>query len=152
MSRKVTEPQKKKVAGKQFYKCANKKGAKIKGLEGYDCVLWKVTGENKGCFDESGYEIDHKIEHVISKDDKEDNLQALCKPCHSVKTKRFNMIHPKEKKKVVKVRKDRKKKEVIVPEEKKSELKEGVWGNMFWKMIYYGENGVKVEEKKEVKQ
>ena len=43
----------------------------------------------KGCFDESGYEIDHIVEHSITNDDSLNNLQALCKMCHSVKTKRF---------------------------------------------------------------
>lgn len=89
MSRKVTDSAKKHVAGKQYYKCANEPGSKIKGLEKYECPLWKANGKNKGSFDESGYEIDHITERCIGGNDNVNNLQALCKCCHSVKTKRF---------------------------------------------------------------
>ena len=84
--RKVSEAVKKQVAGKQKYKCANDPKSDI--VEDYECPLWHKI-ENKGCFDESGYEIDHKVEHCISRDDNIKNLQALCKSCHVVKTKRF---------------------------------------------------------------
>jgi len=87
--RHVSEAKKKNVAGKQFFKCANQPGSKIKGLTRYNCPLWEKNGDNKGCFDESGYDIDHIVEHSITADDSIDNLQALCKSCHSVKTKRF---------------------------------------------------------------
>lgn len=87
--RKVSESKKKIVAGKQFYKCANKPGSEVRGLDGYDCPLWNREGVICGSFDESGYEIDHIVEHSVSGDDRLDNLQALCKMCHSVKTKRF---------------------------------------------------------------
>jgi hypothetical protein len=78
--RKVSEATKKLIAGKQNYKCAA-------GIPDYQCPLW--IGNNKGCFDESGYEIDHIVEYSMSKDDSIKNLQALCRSCHMVKTKRF---------------------------------------------------------------
>jgi len=89
--RKVSEALKKRVAGKQRFKCANKPHLQLVGLEDYSCKLWEVEGEHRGVFDESGYEIDHIVEHCISIDDSESNLQALCKLCHSVKTKKFMM-------------------------------------------------------------
>jgi len=84
--RNVPESLKKIVAGKQNFKCANNPDTIIKGLEDFECHLWKI---NKGDFDESCYEIDHKVPHCISYDDNDDNLQALCNACHAVKTKRF---------------------------------------------------------------
>lgn len=97
--RNVPESLKKRIAGKQFYKCANEPDSNLYGLSGYECPLWKNKGKNHGSFDESGYDIDHINEFCISKDDNEDNLQALCKCCHSVKTKRFmaNRIIPNKK-------------------------------------------------------
>jgi len=89
MSRKLTESKKKMVAGKQFYKCANKPGLKLIGLDGYDCPLWCKPDENKGSFDISGYDVDHIIEHSLTEDDSIENLQALCLSCHKVKTKKF---------------------------------------------------------------
>ena len=92
-NRKLSEAIKKNVAGRQYHKCANKPGSLSKGLKGlrhYKCPLWENKNtELKGCFDEAGYDIDHIIEHCLSNDDNEDNLQALCKMCHLVKTKRF---------------------------------------------------------------
>ena len=91
MSRKVSESLKKYIAGTQSYQCANKPGIVIVGLESYNCPLWRETNSSvPGNFDESGYEIDHIIEHCISQDDTAENLQALCKSCHNVKTMRFN--------------------------------------------------------------
>ncbi len=88
--RNVTEAMKKLVAAKQKYKCANKPGSNLFRLEDYKCPLWSRK-EDCGLFDESGYEIDHIIEHSKSHDDSESNLQALCVSCHRVKTKKFNM-------------------------------------------------------------
>ena len=85
LTRTVTEAIKKRVAGKQSYKCANKPGIIIKGIEGYICPLWNSSGENRGSFDESGYQIDHIIEHCLTQNDNEDNLQALC--IHVIKLK-----------------------------------------------------------------
>jgi HNH endonuclease len=89
--RKLTESQKKNIAAIQFYKCANQPNKTLKGLENYKCLLWTKNDEYKGSFDESGYEIDHIDELSISKNDNVTNLQALCKGCHAVKTKRFLM-------------------------------------------------------------
>ena len=100
--RTVTESQKKRIAGRQFYRCANSPDKQLIGLENHKCLLWKIQDSNQGIFDESGYEIDHIIEHSVSKDDRDANLQALCVSCHKVKTKRFNSNKKKgiQKKKV----------------------------------------------------
>jgi 5-methylcytosine-specific restriction endonuclease McrA len=97
-TRKLTEAKKKYVAGTQYYKCANKPGSKITGLKDYNCPLWCRYGENIGSFDESGYDIDHIEEHCINQNDDIENLQALCKNCHSTKTKRFLMKEEKNNK------------------------------------------------------
>jgi hypothetical protein len=89
MARNVSESVKKRVAGKQNFKCANSNDRTLKGLEGFFCPLWQIKGSIQGIFNESGYEIDHIVEHSISHDDNENNLQALCLMCHSVKSKRF---------------------------------------------------------------
>jgi hypothetical protein len=91
MSRKVTLAQKKSVAGKQRFKCNNKPDSNLAGLNGYKCQLWMINDDNKGCFDDSGYDIDHIEEWSINKNDDTDNLQALCLSCHRVKTKNFLM-------------------------------------------------------------
>jgi hypothetical protein len=88
-TRKVKESTKKLVAGRQKYKCANNPTAKLDKLENYECPFWK--SENEGSFDESGYEIDHIEEFSKTHNDNESNLQALCKSCHSVKTKKYQM-------------------------------------------------------------
>ena len=100
--RKVpTNAQKRLIAGRQSYKCANCPDKTIKGLETYKCPLWgRAVDDNKGSFDQSGFELDHINELVDSGDNSLDNFQALCKSCHSVKTKRFlmkksnNAFHP----------------------------------------------------------
>src|SRR5208282_5756102 len=74
--RKVTVGQKKLIAGRQHFKCANKPGSKLRGLKDYDCPLW-LRVNHPGSFDESEYDIDS-------------NLQALCKKCHWVKKYREN--------------------------------------------------------------
>jgi hypothetical protein len=88
-TRSVTESMKKHIAGKQFFKCANNLCVILDKLEDYQCPLWEKQGQNQGSFDQSGYEIDHVKEFAITFDDSEENLQALCKSCHSVKTKKF---------------------------------------------------------------
>lgn len=85
----LTESVKKRICGKQYYKCANKPGLNLTGLELYICPLWNQNGDNKGSFDESGYNIDHIEEFSINQNNDESNLQALCIMCHAVKTKRF---------------------------------------------------------------
>jgi 5-methylcytosine-specific restriction endonuclease McrA len=91
--RSIPESVKKLVAGRQLYTCANKIDSKLPGLENYKCTSW--DSNKKGSFDESGYEIDHIIEYALSKDNSENNLQALCRSCHMVKTKRFNSKNPR---------------------------------------------------------
>ena len=91
--RKVpTNAEKRMVAGRQSYKCANCPNTTIKGLETYKCPLWqRAIEDNKGSFDQSGFELDHINELATSGDNSLDNFQALCKSCHSVKTKKFLM-------------------------------------------------------------
>lgn len=98
-ARSLTEATKKIIAGKQYYKCANSPQSNLECLSGYLCPQWKTNEDTItiGSFDESGYEIDHIIEFVKTGDDSENNLQALCKSCHSVKTKRFLMKFKKNK-------------------------------------------------------
>jgi len=92
VKRKVTESVKKSIAAKQDFKCANFPGSNI--IPDYECVYHKCRS---GTFDESGYEIDHIIEFSETQDDKVSNLQALCLPCHRVKTTRFNREKRKSK-------------------------------------------------------
>lgn len=90
--RKLSTIEKESIAGKQYYKCANKPESNLKGLENYQCPLWKnANTDTKGSFDESGYKIDHVTKHCLTKDDCDNNLQALCIACHSVKKERFLM-------------------------------------------------------------
>jgi len=88
MSRSVSESLKKSIAGRQNYKCANKPGSQLRGLEKFECPLWNKKND-PGIFDESGYEIDHIVEFSQCHNDDEENLQALCRNCHVVKTTRF---------------------------------------------------------------
>jgi hypothetical protein len=87
--RKVSEALKKLIAGRQNYKCANMLNSDI--VKNYNCPLWE-NKERNGSFGEEGYQIDHIVEHSISKNDAPENLQALCLSCHSVKTKRFMIL------------------------------------------------------------
>jgi len=97
--RTLTASQKKSVAGRQYYKCANKPGSNLLGLSDYLCPLWDRSDKDiKGCFDKSGYEIDHIEEFCITQNDDLDNLQALCRMCHSVKTSSFMQNRKKSKK------------------------------------------------------
>lgn len=87
-----TDAQKRMVAGRQSFKCANNLTTILKGLETYKCPLWqKAINDNQGSFDQSGYELDHINELSTSGDNSLDNFQALCKSCHCVKTKKFMM-------------------------------------------------------------
>lgn len=87
--RKLTDSQKKFIAGSQKYKCANNPHIllAINKLINYKCPLWRNNGD--GSFDEAGYEIDHIEEYSINQNDNINNLQALCLSCHRVKTKKF---------------------------------------------------------------
>jgi len=89
--RDIREGTKKKIAGKQFYRCANKPDITLYNLENYNCPMWLLYN---GSFDESGYDIDHIIEFSISQNNMEDNLQALCVSCHRVKTRNFTGRKP----------------------------------------------------------
>ena len=99
MSRRLTESRKKTIAAKQGFKCANKDSIVVPE---YICKLWQ---NSDGIFDEAGYEIDHKVEFSITKDDSDENLQALCPMCHRVKTKRYNQQKKKDKPKTAKQKK-----------------------------------------------
>jgi hypothetical protein len=100
MSRRViTDSIKQQLLVRQFGCCNNRPdksiqeierlGLNIPGKGPYRCPLWKLTGDQQGRFDESGYEADHIIEHALSHDDTIENLQLICPCCHSVKTKLF---------------------------------------------------------------
>ena len=89
--RHLSEATKKTVAANQHFQCANKPGSNIESLDGYKCPLWQLSGGAHGCFDESTYEIDHIDAHSLTQDDSIGNLQALCKMCHGVKTRKFMM-------------------------------------------------------------
>jgi hypothetical protein len=97
----LSDAKKRMVAGRQCFKCANNLNVTLKGLETYQCPLWqKDTTDNQGSFDESGFDLDHINELSTSFDNSLENFQALCKSCHSVKTKKFlmkktnNAYHP----------------------------------------------------------
>jgi len=85
MIRNVTESQKRRVAGRQRFKCAA-------SIPDYTCPL---KGEP---FDESGYEIDHIQELRDGGSNELTNLQALCISCHRVKTTRNTSVLSREKK------------------------------------------------------
>jgi len=91
--KKLSESIKKIVAAKQDYKCANFLGSNV--IPNYNCIYHKSRG---GTFDEAGYEIDHIKEYCKTHNNKMNNLQALCLPCHRVKTIRFNQQKKKIKK------------------------------------------------------
>ena len=64
---KPTDAMKRIVAGRQNYKCANKPGSNLNRIENYLCPLWqKADSDNKGSFDESGFELDHIKELATS--------------------------------------------------------------------------------------
>jgi len=86
---KLTPAQKNEIAASQYYKCANKPGSNLLRLENYACHLWKKKGAYQGSFDNNSYEIDHIIETCLTNDNSENNLQALCPPCHKHKTINF---------------------------------------------------------------
>jgi len=94
MKRQVTVGQDHYVVANQEYKCANKPGANLKGINGYECLLWKYVN---GTFDKAGYVIDHIEEFCINGNDDTENLQALCPMCHFVKSNFFTTKHKKNK-------------------------------------------------------
>lgn len=91
-----TEAQKRMVAGRQSFKCANKLGITLKSSDIYRCTLWRrPESDDRGSFDQSGFELDHIEELSVSGNNSMDNYQALCKSCHSVKTRNFLMKQTK---------------------------------------------------------
>ncbi len=101
MIRRLSEAKKKFIAGRQNFKCANNPQnlvfdhPSIPIIQNYNCPFWRNGAD--GSFDESQYEIDHIIEYSKSKDNSLGNLQALCKCCHAVKTRRFNITASRKK-------------------------------------------------------
>jgi hypothetical protein len=93
-----------KVAGRQFYKCANKPNSNLFKLKNYLCPMWCKTDENRGIFDDSGFVIDHIEDHSLTGNDEISNLQALCIYCHTVKAETLLCIHSSNKK----IKKERK--------------------------------------------
>lgn len=89
--RDVSEHIKKEVATSQYFKCKNEPGSNVNRLEQFDCPLWKKDNDTKGLFDEQGWEIDHNDEVCVTGDNSIKNLQALCIPCHRMKTLLFNI-------------------------------------------------------------
>ena len=85
--RALSASSKNSIAARQGHKCAL--------VSGYDCPLRGAT------FDESGFHVDHIVELVDGGTDDQDNLQAICPACHSVKTQRARVsrIASKPKKK-----------------------------------------------------
>ena len=88
MSKRIqlSEAIKKRVAGKQSFKCANSPDSNLKYLEDYFCELWL---SRDGSFNQALYEIDHIEEYCLNQNNEESNLQALCPSCHRVKTNKF---------------------------------------------------------------
>jgi len=51
MPRTLTEAMKKMIAGKQYFKCANKPKSNLRGLKKFNCPLWKINDSDiKGNF------------------------------------------------------------------------------------------------------
>ena len=87
--RNLSEFQKDKIAGRQYYKCTNRPEIILRGLKDFECSLWNIDNENlRGSFDGKGYKIDHIIEISVDGIDSESNLRALCERCHKEKTRR----------------------------------------------------------------
>ena len=77
-----SEAQKKRIAGKQYFQCANRPNSELEKSINYQCPLWQVEERDgsrpKGNFGPEGYEIDHII--LVSEGERsvEENGQALC--------------------------------------------------------------------------
>ena len=87
LSRKVMKLLEEQIAGKQRYKCANKPGANLPNLENFKCPLWKIPGDRRGIFDESGYTV-CKVNDDLDTDEFV-NMQVLCPTCYFVKNERY---------------------------------------------------------------
>jgi len=75
-----TEPQRRAIAQRQDWKCANPHGK---------CTLSHLS------LDGFNYELDHKTALCDGGTDDDTNLQALCSNCHSWKTQLERCIHKK---------------------------------------------------------
>jgi hypothetical protein len=78
-----------RIAGRQFFRCANRPGSALHNLSHHACPSW-ARADAAGGFDSGGCIIDHVIPWAISGDDGDGNLQALCPTCHAAKTKEDN--------------------------------------------------------------
>jgi 5-methylcytosine-specific restriction endonuclease McrA len=84
-----SEKQKKIIVERQKNKCNNSPGSDFERIYGYACLLHQ-NGRD-GTFEEKvGYEIDHITPISNGGGNNLKNGQALCKFCHSVKTKEEN--------------------------------------------------------------
>ena len=83
---KITCKIKETIINRQNNKCANSPFNPAINLADYKCPFWIC---NNGYVDESGFDIDHIEEFSITYNNELNNLQALCKCCHSIKTKKF---------------------------------------------------------------
>jgi hypothetical protein len=87
--REFTEAQKKRIAGKQYFQCANRPNSELERSINYQCPLWQVDERDgsrpKGNFGPEGYEIDHIIPVSEEGRSVEENGQALCHYCHKMK-------------------------------------------------------------------
>ena len=82
---KITCKNKKIIIVNQNNKCANSPDNPVTNLTDYKCPFWIY---NYGFVDDSGFNIDHIEEQTLTYNNNLDNLQALCKCCYSVKTKK----------------------------------------------------------------
>lgn len=96
----LSNKQQELVAGRQFFKCANKPGSKLNGLENYECPLWQTKKkEIRGSFDESGYVIDDIDDYGVVLTCEQANLCAFCPDCYRAKEEYFLAVLEEDKKK-----------------------------------------------------
>lgn len=86
--KKLSNSMKCRIAGKQFYHCANIPNSGLPWLQDYNCPLWQIDEDHKGCFDESGYSISPIYNFDSSGAINEDQYHALCHNCNIVKSLR----------------------------------------------------------------
>ena len=86
---KVSESTDDLIAGRQWFRCANSPGSNLYSLKGYLCPLWRIETDEKGRFDEAGYDIDYIGEFSLIDGDESHDLHAICKMCYGVKKNRL---------------------------------------------------------------